>query len=333
MRHFAARTCVWIFARVDNSNVHSTNGTEPSADKDATAEAAPPSPGGEGRGEGEPHSNRQPCHNAILAFGILAFLLVGCDKQPTAAPTIQTATATDPAISAPTPVYTYEVVHTFPHDHGAFTQGLLYLDGALYESTGLNGQSSLRKVDLATGTVLKQLNIPREYFAEGLALLNGKLFQLTWQNQKGFVYDLETFNQEKEFSYSGEGWGLTTDGQSLILSDGTAQIRFLDPVTFQVKRAITVLDHGRPINRLNELEYVKGEIFANIWTTDVVVRIDPITGNVVGVIDFRGLLAPQDRQYTDVLNGIAYDAAGDRLFITGKLWPKLFEVRLKLKPK
>jgi glutaminyl-peptide cyclotransferase len=225
------------------------------------------------------------------------------------------------------------VINTYPHDRGAFTQGLVYLDGTLLESTGLNGQSTLRRVDLKTGKVLKQVEVPSQYFAEGLALLNGKLFQLTWQNQKGFVYDLESFKLEKEFSYTGEGWGLTTDGQSLIMSDGTSQIRFLDPVTFEVKRTINVQDHGQPISRLNELEYVKGEIFADIWTTDFVVRIDPATGNVLGAIDFRGLLAPEDRQAnTDVLNGIAYDAAGDRLFVTGKFWPKLFEVRLKPKP-
>ncbi len=224
------------------------------------------------------------------------------------------------------------MINTYPHDRGAFTQGLVYLDGAFLESTGLNGQSTLRKVDLKTGKVFKQVEVPAQYFAEGLALLNGKLFQLTWQNQKGFVYDLESFKLEKEFSYTGEGWGLTTDGQSLIMSDGTSQIRFLDPVTFEVKRTINVQDHGRPIGNLNELEYVKGEIYANIWTTDFVVRIDPATGNVLGAIDFRGLLASEDRlPNTDVLNGIAYDATGDRLFITGKLWPKLFEVRLKPK--
>jgi glutamine cyclotransferase len=158
------------------------------------------------------------------------------------------------------------------------------------------------------------------------------VFQLTWQNHKGFVYDLESFRLEKEFAYEGEGWGLTTDGHWLILSDGTDQIRFLDPVTFEVKRTIHVQARGRPVDRLNELEYIKGEIFANVWGTDYVVRIDPATGSVIGVIDFTDLLAAEDRSVdTDVLNGIAYDAAADRLFVTGKRWPKLFEVRLKLK--
>jgi glutamine cyclotransferase len=303
----------------------------------------PPSTAG-----GTPAATLQWRHALILALLPLIVLLAGCDNGPSAstadagktnvlisqaAPALnQSAVATNSAATAPTPVYTYEVVNTFPHDHGAFTQGLLYLDGALYESTGLNGRSSLRKVDLGTGTVLKQLDVPREYFAEGLAALNGKLYQLTWQNEKGFVYDLESFNQERTFTYSAEGWGLTTDGQSLIMSDGTAQIRFLDPASFQVKRTITAMDHDRSIDRLNELEYVKGEIFANVWTTDFIVRIDPATGKVLGVIDFSGLLAPQDRANTDVLNGIAYDAVDDRLFVTGKLWPKLFEVRLKPKP-
>jgi glutamine cyclotransferase len=215
----------------------------------------------------------------------------------------------------------------------AFTQGLVWLDGALLESTGLYGQSSLRRVELPTGRVLQQVTVPLDYFAEGLAVLQGKLYQLTWQNQKAFVYDLATFQLEKEFAYDGEGWGLATDGQALILSDGTDRIRFLDPATFAVKRVINVSDHGRPVVRLNELEYVKGEIFANVWQTDFIARIDPATGAVLGWIDLGGLLPPEDRDATtDVLNGIAYDAAADRLFVTGKLWPKLFEVKLEPKP-
>ncbi len=228
-------------------------------------------------------------------------------------------------------MYSYEVVHNFPHDTNAFTQGLVFLDGALHESTGLKCQSTLRKVELETGKVLKQVEVPARYFAEGLALLNGKLYQLTWQDGKGFVYDLDSFRLEMEFTYAGEGWGLTTDGRSLIQSDGTDQLRFIDPITFEVKRTLSVSDQGRPVNRLNELEYIKGEIFANVWGTDLVVRIDPATGKVNGIIDFTGLLSRQDRERTEVLNGIAYDPKGDRLFVTGKLWPKLFEVRLKPK--
>jgi len=196
----------------------------------------------------------------------------------------------------------------------------------------LNGQSSLRKVDLMSGKVLKQVKVSTQFFAEGLAALDGKIYQLTWQNQKGFVYDQESFQLEREFTYEGEGWGLTTDGQSLILSDGTDCIRFLDPASFEVKRTINVQARHQPVTHLNELEYIKGEIFANIWVTDEVARIDPATGKVVGVIDFTGLLAPEDRdETTDVLNGIAYDAVNDRLFVTGKRWPKLFEVRLRVR--
>lgn len=233
--------------------------------------------------------------------------------------------------TAATPRYTYEIVHTFPHDRSAFTEGLIYLEGYLLESTGLNDQSTLRKVELETGKVIKQISLPSQYFGEGIGVFNGKIFQLTWTNQTGFVYDLQSFAQQMQFSYPGEGWALTTDGQSLIMSDGTDQLRFLDPTSLQLRRTIRVTDHGHPIPRLNELEYVKGEIFANVWGSEYVVRINPQTGQLTGIIDFGGLLAPEDRDSkTDVLNGIAYDAATDRLFITGKCWPKLFEVRLKL---
>ena len=226
--------------------------------------------------------------------------------------------------------YSYEIVKRWPHDREAFTQGLVFRDGGLLESTGLNGRSSLRSVSLESGRILKQVNLPQIYFAEGLAVMGGHAFQLTWQNQKGFVYDVDTFQAQKEFAYEGEGWGLATDGQSLVLSDGTARIRFLDPATFAVKRTLDVTLDGKPLGRLNELEFIHGEIFANVWETNDVVRIDPATGVVRGVIDFSGLLSPQDRRPdTDVLNGIAYDAKGDRLFITGKRWPWVFEVRLK----
>lgn len=283
----------------------------------------------------------------LWASGLVFICLAGCDRntpsntgglgqsdvsgvrrgpEASAGPNATNSAADD------YPIYGYDVLHVWPHERTAFTQGLLFLDGILLESTGLYGQSSLRKVDLETGNVVKRVEVPTQYFAEGLAALNSKLFQLTWQNQKGFVYDLASFRLEQEFSYQGEGWGLTTDGHLLIMSDGTDQIRFLDPGTFEEKRRVAVLAHGQPVLRLNELEYIKGEVFANVWGSDYVVRIDPATGKVVGVIDFTGLLAAQDRtENTDVLNGIAYDAAGDRLFVTGKRWPKLFEVRLKLK--
>ena len=278
--------------------------------------------------------------------GSFLIFLAACNKSSPAAapgsartnavsqaqsPRYEPRNATNTAIGGVS-TYSYDVINAWPHDRNAFTQGLVFLDGALLESTGLNGQSTLRKVDLKTGAVLKQVKVPARYFAEGLAVLGGKIFQLTWQNGKGFVYDLESFHLEKEFTYQGEGWGLTTDGQWLILSDGTPRIRFLDPVTFEVKRVISAFDQSRPIKWLNELEYIKGELYSNIWRTDYVVRIDPATGRVLGMINFAGLLAPKDYDdNTDVLNGIAYDATGDRLFVTGKRWPKLFEVRLKLK--
>lgn len=269
------------------------------------------------------------------------FLVLGGLLQLTAcqmaAPSPVAAQSTEPEqqnmpLTAPVrvPVYTYEIVNVYPHDASAFTQGLVYYQGALFESTGLNGSSSLRKVSLETGQVMKKVDVPSQYFAEGLALFNGKLLQLTWQNRVGFIYDQETFQQVGTFNYSGEGWGLAHDGRSLILSDGTSQIRFLDPNTFQVQRTITVRDRGQAVARLNELEYVNGEIFANIWYTDRVARINPADGSVVGWIELNGLLTPQDSSRADVLNGIAYDTATNRLFVTGKLWPKLFEIRLKV---
>jgi len=268
---------------------------------------------------------------ALLTAVLLA--LAACEKPVTArVPSVPPSSVAAP--SSPAVVrYTYEVVATWPHDRGAFTQGLVFRNGSFLESTGLNGQSTLRETEVKTGQVLKKVTVPSQFFAEGLAVLGDQAYQLTWQSQKGFVYDVDTFRLEKEFAYEGEGWGLTTDGKALILSDGSNRIRFLDPATFQVLRAIEVKDDGKPVTRLNELEWIKGEIFANVWQTDEIVRIDPTTGQVRGVIDFSGLLAPQDRgPETDVLNGIAYDAVDDRLFVTGKRWPKIFEVRLKARP-
>jgi glutamine cyclotransferase len=264
-------------------------------------------------------------------FGVLlcaALALAGC-ARPTAK-TAESVPAT-PANASQIIHYTYEVIAALPHDPGAFTQGLVFRDGIFLESTGLNGRSSLRAVEVASGRIVRQVAVPAEYFAEGLAVVGDKAFQLTWQNKKGFVYDADTFRLEKEFAYEGEGWGLATDGRLLILSDGTNRIRFVDPATFAVTRSIEVTADGKPVPRLNELEWIKGDIFANVWQTDEVVRIDPATGRVRGVINFSGLLAPNERgRETDVLNGIAYDAATDRLFVTGKLWPKIFQVRLKV---
>lgn len=228
------------------------------------------------------------------------------------------------------PRYGFEVVNTWPHDTSAFTQGLVFHNGQFLESTGQEGHSSLRRVEPETGNILKRISVPTPFFAEGIALLNGKIYQLTWQDQVGFVYDANTLDKIAEFKYYGEGWGLTTDGSSLILSDGSNRIRFLNPDNFQVTKTITVLDGSRAVEDLNELEYVQGEIFANVWHSDAIARINPETGKVQGWIDLRGLLAAHE--ITDpeaVLNGIAYDESSKRLFVTGKLWPKLFEIRIK----
>jgi glutamine cyclotransferase len=226
------------------------------------------------------------------------------------------------------PMFGYQVVHTYPHDRKAFTQGLQYADGLLYEGTGLNGSSSIRKVKLETGEVLQQRDVARAYFGEGITVFGSSLIELTWQSNVAFVYDKTTFAPRTTFKYKGEGWGLTEDGTNLIMSDGTDELRVLDPATFAERRRIKVTAAGVPVSFLNELEYVKGEILANVWTTNYIARISPETGRVSGYVDLSGLLAPADRVGVDVLNGIAYDAKGDRLFVTGKLWPKLFEIRI-----
>jgi glutaminyl-peptide cyclotransferase len=225
------------------------------------------------------------------------------------------------------PQYTYQIVRVYPHDPAAFTQGLQYLDGALYEGTGLNGRSSIRKVKLETGEVLQKHDLTAQYFGEGITVWNNDLIELTWQSGVAFVYDKTTFQPRRRFNYLGEGWGLTHDDVNLIMSDGTDRLRLLDPASFAERRRIQVTAGGLPVRNLNELEFVKGEIFANIWQTERIARIAP-DGRVVGWIDLGGLLAPSERAGLDVLNGIAYDAAKDRLFVTGKLWPKLFEIRL-----
>jgi len=228
-----------------------------------------------------------------------------------------------------TPVFTYQVVHTFPHDRTAFTQGLEFRDGFLYEGTGLNGHSTLRREKLETGQVLERIDIPGEYFGEGITVFDGRIVELTWKSQVGFVYDRVSFHKLSQFNYTGEGWGLANDGKTIYMSDGSAQIRFWDPKTLQERRRITVRDNGTPIDNLNELEWVHGEIYANIWQQDRIARISPIDGRVIAWVDMRGLLKPEDQtEPVDVLNGIAYDAARDRLFVTGKLWPKLFEIKV-----
>jgi glutamine cyclotransferase len=229
------------------------------------------------------------------------------------------------------PTYTAEVVHTYPHDINAFTEGLFYLNGFLYESTGLEGKSTIRKVRLDTGEVLQKYDIPPEYFGEGIVAWHGRLFSLTWKSQVGFIFDLATFKLKGQFHYEGEGWALTHDERHIIMSDGTSTLRFLDPKTLKETGRIEVTVAGRPLTNVNELEWVKGEIYANVWQSNSIVRIDPDSGRVIGVVSLAGLLKPADvvRGQTDVLNGIAYDAKNDRLFVTGKNWPKLFEIQLK----
>jgi len=225
---------------------------------------------------------------------------------------------------------TYHIVHTYPHDPDAFTQGLIYVDGHLYESTGLNGRSSLRMVDLTTGRVLQKYDLSEEYFGEGLTEWGSTLIQLSWKAHTAFVYDRFSFRQLKTFHYDGEGWGLTHDSTNLIMSDGTSYLRFLDPNSFRLTRKIQVVDaSARAINNINELEFVRGEIYANVWHSDEILQISPQTGKVLGVIDLHGIIDTRELEGGDaVLNGIAYDPANDRLLVTGKLWPSLFEIRI-----
>lgn len=227
------------------------------------------------------------------------------------------------------PVYSYRVVNTFPHDREAFTQGLVYDRGALYEGTGLRGRSELRKIELPGGQVLRRLKLPGRFFGEGITIVNEKVIQLTWKSHIGFVYNKETFKLLHNFYFPTEGWGITHDGTQLIMSDGTSKLHFLDTSSFNVTGSIEVRDKGIPVADLNELEYIKDEIWANVWATDRIVRISPETGQVTGWIDLKGLLKEEGpTRPVDVLNGIAYDEENERLFVTGKLWPTIFEIEL-----
>ena len=243
-------------------------------------------------------------------------------------PPLDAAQARKPSVSVP--VYRYKVVRSYPHDREAYTQGLLYQDGVFYEGTGLNGRSTIRKVRVETGEVLQVRPLDPQYFGEGIVVWKDTLIQLTWQSGIGFVYDRETFQPRRTFTYAGEGWGLTHDGTRLIMSDGseTGTLRYLDPETLRQTGTLVVRDGSRPVDELNELEFVKGEIYANVYQSNRIARISPKTGRVVGWIDLTGLLDPRDAAGVDVLNGIAYDAAKDRLFVTGKLWPRVFEIQI-----
>lgn len=229
-------------------------------------------------------------------------------------------------LKADVPVATVTVINTYPHDADAFTQGLVIHDGQLYEGTGRNGASSLRRVDLVSGEILQRHNLGSRYFGEGITIMDDKIYQLTWQSQLGFVYDLESFDLQKTFFLPGEGWGITHDGTRLIVSDGTAFLRFLDPQTLRETGRVQVVEDGVPVERLNELEFIDGEVWANVWYTDTIVRIDPASGALTGKLDLSGLY--QQRSADDVLNGIAWDADSDRLFVTGKLWPALYEIEV-----
>ena len=263
---------------------------------------------------------------AIIAMTLTTVAAACSSDRVPADSTVVTPVAT----GARTPTYSYEVVASYPHDAGAYTEGLLWHEGRLFESTGQKGHSNIREVDLKTGNIIRQHDIDAKYFGEGIIIFGDKMYELTWQDNIGFIYDWKTFTQKSQFTYEGEGWAFTTDGKSLIMSNGSSVIAFRDPVTFKVTSAITVTDHDTPVSKLNELEWIKGEIWANVWETDQIARIDPATGHVLGWIDLAGILPAADRKGNEeVLNGIAYDAKGDRIFVTGKYWGKLFEIKLK----
>jgi len=230
------------------------------------------------------------------------------------------------------PTYTFTIVNAYTHDRDAFTQGLAFVNGTLYEGTGLYGKSSLRRVELKTGNVLQVYKLPDEYFGEGITIFRDTIIQLTWKSNKGFVYDKNNFEVLRDFTYETEGWGITHDEKHLIMSDGTSTLYFLDADTFKVTGHIQVDDKDKPVGNLNELEYIDGQIYANVWPTDSIAMIAPDSGYVTGWIDLSGILPPQiDGMPVDVLNGIAYDATNGRLFVTGKLWPWLYEIELVTK--
>lgn len=268
----------------------------------------------------------------ILLTGLLAMTSCSSEAEFSSAESVAAETpnlGSGSAVTDVPPVYGYRVIRTYPHDPRAFTQGLVYEGGELFEGTGLRGQSSLRRVALETGQVLQQHALAAQFFGEGITVFGDQIIQLTWQSHLGFVYDKMSFKLLKQFSYPTEGWGITHDGQRLIMSDGTSNLYFLDPGTLAETDRVEVHDDQGPVIRLNELEYIQGEVFANVWQTNRIARIDPLTGQVRSWVDLTGLLVVTDpQQRVDVLNGIAYDAENDRLFVTGKWWPNVFEIQL-----
>lgn len=262
----------------------------------------------------------------VLGLLLLAGAALACSSSEYGHPLPTLSPSPTPAAIS---YYGYEVVHAYPHDPGAWTEGLVYQNGVLYEGTGRQGHSSLRKVELETGKVLQKVDLAAPYYGEGIAIYGQKIAQLTWQQHTGFIYDKNSFALLRTFDYPTEGWGITYDGLHLIMSDGTSTLHFLDLETFKEIGSVQVTDDSGPVDNLNELEYVNGKIYANVWLTDRIAMIDPQTGRVRGWIDLTGLLSGEDlSQPVDVLNGIAYDAEHDRLYVTGKLWPRLFEIRL-----
>ena len=263
----------------------------------------------------------------LLLVAVLALFSLHCNPGVNSEPPTN---KTEPTANAVVPKYGYQVVNIWPHDSNAFTQGLILMDGKLLESTGQEGRSSLRRVELESGRILKKVDVPTPFFAEGMTMLNGKIYQLTWQHQVGFIYDAQTFEKVGQFNYNGEGWGLTTDGQSLVLSDGSNHLRFIDPSNFQVTRTISVMDGKAPVVELNELEWVQGEIYANVWHDNRIATIDPQSGRVTSWIDLTGMMPESELSDPEaVLNGIAYDQANNKLYVTGKLWPRIFEIKVK----
>lgn len=264
----------------------------------------------------------------LVLFNLLTTVIseAGCENEETTIPPASTPAQTDvPSVS----IYTYNIVTSYPHDRNAFTQGLVIEDGVLYEGTGLNGRSSLRRVDLETGEVEQIRELPAQFFGEGITVHGDTIIQLTWQSNVGFVYDKESFELLGDFNYPTEGWGITHDGKHLIMSDGTATLRFLDTETYEEVSRVEVSGENGPVTKLNELEYIQGRIYANVWQTDRIAIIAPETGHLTGWIELGGLLRAEDfSEPVDVLNGIAYDAEKDRLFVTGKLWPRLFHIEL-----
>ncbi len=264
--------------------------------------------------------------SALSAF---ALLCVSCSTDAPAADE-GTRGASPLTLRKRAPEYRADVTREYPHDTAAFTQGLIWHDGQMYESTGEVGTSGIRRVKLETGEVLQKRDLPPPHFGEGIAILGDKMFQLTWKTGSAFVYDLKSFAPRGEFTYDGEGWGLTTDGTQLIMSDGTPILRYVNPADFTVTRRVTVTENGTPVSNLNELEWVKGEVWANVWLSDKIARIDPQSGAVLGYINLTGLLPQAVRTgREDVMNGVAYDAAGDRIFVTGKRWARLYEISLR----